>query len=553
MLQYLIGKMFPELRMVDPKRNTKVSDESSELLEAQAQVEDHPTAIATSTNLSPSRPSRSQVHPRSSFSQSQEAQSAVLIASGMAPRFPRTSINASRSAQPAMDNSEEHSLQISQQADKLSTGGGMRSDAATQAQKPGHELELARRLRAQKQESKILRAMNDILEGENAKKTARYNYHKERLENTIQLERRAKDRAEVQLQEVGEHVEKLTHDLEDCKAQIFKLNPTAQTNDRQIFEQYYRLCESITDWTHSTFGEIEGILPRMDGANADLTTQLMMVDYLNFGGYGRIFRVNPSIELPMTMWLVLHHLVCSVLDEERQFFGYGAEINGAVAVLEDLKRSSGASTGESNLPSCHFNSMKESKPHVTDQVKLWKADLLTAMVSKEELQQGYNHYLQSVSLWFYPLLKAVLSHQERQDDILPSFHKLTEEAGELSKLFGLSLSSYRFQCDFFPNSPIDSRTLWHDSVNKYKFIDVKTGQDIRGSSSFQRGEDGKVGTMLCVIFPALVREKTENSEEIELQKATVLLEPQFPLIRRGRAKAVAEASPKGTEDKLLSI
>lgn len=84
-------------------------------------------------------------------------------------------------------------------------------------------------------------------------------------------------------------------------------------------------------------------------------------------------------------------------------------------------------------------------------------------------------------------------------------------------------------------------------INHYKLVDVGTGQDIRSSSSFHADEDGKIGTMLGVIFPALVREATESAEEIELEKATVLLKTDRPIIKCGRGKTHAEASSRGKE------
>lgn len=174
------------------------------------------------------------------------------------------------------------------------------------------------------------------------------------LNAQLNAEHRAKEHAEYSFQSAGKQIEKLKSDLEDCKAQIFKLNPIAQTNDKQVLEQYHQLCESITDWTHSTFGDLDlgNFLARMNKAQADPRTRAVMDRYLLHEGHAKIFTKYPSAELSMIMWLSFRHFEHHLLEEEEQFTGYGADISDGVEILEDLKRFNGASRGRAH----HLNS-----------------------------------------------------------------------------------------------------------------------------------------------------------------------------------------------------
>lgn len=186
-------------------------------------------------------------------------------------------------------------------------------------------------------------------------------------------------------------------------------------------------------------------------------------------------------------------------------------------------------------------------------MKAWKADLHTAVLSSEMYEQKYLTYLLDVSNCIYPYFEELIPGDRRQANSFDSFHKLTQEGAGFNRLRNLSLTSYRLQCDVFPHEPIESRILHQRSVSRYKYIDAKTGQDIRGPSSLRAGNDGRIGVMLCVIFPALMREKTENSEEMELEKATVLLDPDFPLIRSKRTRTDSVAARHGTEKDMMEF
>jgi hypothetical protein len=152
-----------------------------------------------------------------------------------------------------------------------------------------------------------------------------------------------------QLLQAQNEVQHLKTCLDDCKDQIFRMQPIEYMTDSQIGEQYVALCEAISDWTDRQFGELEDPISAIAKIMNRPDTAQVIDEFFVGTGYLQIASYYPSlgcIILTVFIHLYWHH---AVLHEEIFFPGLNPAWQGLVSFVEHGMRTSQPSRGNTAL------------------------------------------------------------------------------------------------------------------------------------------------------------------------------------------------------------
>lgn len=85
----------------------------------------------------------------------------------------------------------------------------------------------------------------------------------------------------------------------------------------------------------------------------------------------------------------------------------------------------------------------------------------------------------------------------------------------------LTTAEYRWAA--FDDKGSEPKLLRGHEMQKYKLMDVRTGQVLKRSVIKDDDEETVIGEKLCVIFPALIRKGVKGGKEVTLAKETILV------------------------------
>lgn len=119
--------------------------------------------------------------------------------------------------------------------------------------------------------------------------------------------------------------------------------------------------------------------------------------------------------------------------------------------------------------------------------------------------------------------------------------KFFAEAADLAKNVRLSPATYYYQCRCNVGA-----SFFGPGNHDFKIIDQASAQLVRTSDTFKvTTRDGRIGEMLCVVQPALVRKGKNGGRDITLVKATILCNLDHPVVRRKKTKQVSGGGLEG--------
>ena len=100
-----------------------------------------------------------------------------------------------------------------------------------------------------------------------------------------------------------------------------------------------------------------------------------------------------------------------------------------------------------------------------------------------------------------------------------------------------SISHYKFENMLGSDLEHESVVLKMANFNRYTIIDSMTGARLRASAEPKADENGRIGEVLCIVYPAFVRKATLAAEKVVLVKPTIVVKFDQKIARRGRAQA----------------
>ena len=109
--------------------------------------------------------------------------------------------------------------------------------------------------------------------------------------------------------------ETLGEDLEECKEQIFRMQPIDVATDADIGTQYKTFCRTVETWAERQFGRAEGVLENIQQLLApQWYMSAFLREYLGNGELA-IIEDNPTAQVALARYLVHRHLFERILGQ----------------------------------------------------------------------------------------------------------------------------------------------------------------------------------------------------------------------------------------------
>ena len=130
-------------------------------------------------------------------------------------------------------------------------------------------------------------------------------------------------------------IKELSANLTECKDDLLRLQPTSQTSDREIADQYTNLCQQIAGWVDDHTEDIDILEERFEGLmtteNLDLDVTLTIhttQDHL------RLAQEHPS-SIPLLLQYLIHcYMSQYVLGNSIYFYGLDIHNVGIIQQIE---------------------------------------------------------------------------------------------------------------------------------------------------------------------------------------------------------------------------
>ena len=168
-----------------------------------------------------------------------------------------------------------------------------------------------------------------------------------------------------------------------------------------------------------------------------------------------------------------------------------------------------------------------------DAIVVWLSEVQRALSNSPRLQGVRKKHLHKQCSELEEMLKTLLPVEQKATFRSQELRNIFEAAADLAKNIRLSPAAYRYQHRCSVGEP-----LLRQQMNGFKVIDQATAQLIRPSDTFKANRDGRVGGMLCVVQPGLVRMGQNGGRNITLVKATILCRLDHPVVRAKKVKKI---------------
>lgn len=166
----------------------------------------------------------------------------------------------------------------------------------------------------------------------------------------------------------------------------------------------------------------------------------------------------------------------------------------------------------------------------SDTIKKWKSDTLqafmTCKIDRDHVHRECNQVAAVTCghLKSFAFKKPVIWH--------PKTGRLMEQivkpAVDLSTRMSCAPEQYRWNWYIESKWHLDGIVSKRD-MGKFTLIDVLTHQKIRESKFASLPDDAKIGNILLVMYPALFRCGKDGQDDIQIEKAVILIQEQVLL------------------------
>ena len=153
----------------------------------------------------------------------------------------------------------------------------------------------------------------------------------------------------------------------------------------------------------------------------------------------------------------------------------------------------------------------------------WQADCYQALIQQDLVQAKQAQYASDLESIFVSIFSAVMPPQNLQSIRTSGLSQIVTEAMQLTNSIRMSCNTYEFLWPFRYEDREQKLTMYIGELESFHVIDAADERTIRSKKNVQAAADGRIGIKLCAIWPALVRPGTDDSKEVILKKACVLV------------------------------
>ncbi|KAL8878706.1 MAG: hypothetical protein Q9192_008385 [Flavoplaca navasiana] len=313
----------------------------------------------------------------------------------------------------------------------------------------------------------------------------------------------------------------IKHELQACKDDLFRMQPSTEIPDSVVAKAYDELQVHISSWLEGEISSFEinyrkrhqGALPNLFDHQNQSRVKHIMTDYPTAGGE---YIVRCYIQIMLHKEILADSVLLLGLDERETTLLQGIE-----------------------------QSMSNAKPpREPGSIQSWRSDTLTALARTKHFQQKrltyairLVHTMFDAVAGYFPVLKKT------KGSLQGFYDRVISPAMDLATMIQTSPTHYEFSPSIGTISSFLTRNLAYHQVSAARLIDIGTGKTLKADSPLQEDERGDIGKEVLLLAPALYRHK-QGQTPILLVKEVVLVKLHGPLGRR-RAATFHQAAQGG--------
>lgn len=187
---------------------------------------------------------------------------------------------------------------------------------------------------------------------------------------------------------------------------------------------------------------------------------------------------------------------------------------------------------------CFARSSPTDRTTDTATIRRWRSESLHGLLKVDDFTTARTQQGESLAKSLYAALSQMLagSEVEVHEDGWQELHKqVVLPAIDLATATRLSMSDYHLEWQLYPRTKDKVSIIYHGEIQNYHLVDNATHKIVRPDSVLKIADDGRVGTELLVVSPALLRKK-DADRTVVICKPTVLIDLDEPMGKRSKPK-----------------
>ncbi|SLM40395.1 hypothetical protein LPUS_01406 [Lasallia pustulata] len=376
-----------------------------------------------------------------------------------------------------------------------------------------------------------LHDLERVLQRRDAKIERYKKHHTELLEYLQQFEGRYKllesrnAEAEDALKKMHEKAGLLQSQLQECKDDLFRLQPLNQISDSTILQQYEILNQQIASWIDTFFCWIDGENALREASGRPLHPHFQVEDASLQG----LFASSPNaaeywlrgwLHSRLQMEVFVEGIYLSCLPED-----YVELIKVIEQSMRALKPKRGKSMPTSSQLTAAPNSFTDSST-----IDSWRSETLAALANHPRMISLRSAKALHLARQIYQPIMSAATEGCHQPEILHSLHeRIVIPAMELALNIQLTLGRYYFSPCMDSISAAKHRFTLNDISAHSVMIDISTRRTLKDKSLVILADDGTIGAELLVLEPSLLRRGRGGNPDVLMRKVVYLVELDRPL------------------------
>ncbi len=166
----------------------------------------------------------------------------------------------------------------------------------------------------------------------------------------------------------------------------------------------------------------------------------------------------------------------------------------------------------------------------------WRVDTYRALESIDNVRASREKYLHGFSTALLNAMAILNPVTARIREVQEACLDFVSDAELLADKIRLCTNEYETVFPFSYNEAPEQRVMYEGNLDEYDIIDGATGTKLRQATKPIAASDGRVGEMVCVVYPAFVRKASNSKARTQLCKATIVVAFDCAIPRGGKRK-----------------
>ena len=327
-------------------------------------------------------------------------------------------------------------------------------------------------------------------------------------------------------------IQDLQSSLTECKDDLLRMQPSNQIADSEIGDRYSNLAQQITSWVDDQTEDSEALEERFSSVSrGGLEIDPILNMYIE-NRHVKLIQDHPDA-LPLVVQYLIHRcLEQYVMGNGIYFYGLDIRNIGLLQEVEAGMKLLEPRRGKHETLSC------QSKSDDIDGVTLrrWRSETLAGLSRSKDFATARQQQGQTLAKTLYFALARLLRGPKMQvnDEGWEELHKqIILPAIELATAMRLSTTDYEVVSRNGGDRD-DQVIVHHNEIPHYQMVDNASHKIVRPDSALRLGEEGRIGTELLTVTPALMRTKNDGVHRVVISKPTILVKLDEPMGKRSK-------------------